>query len=256
MKIRELHETKKERNLLGLKFFDMRTDTMDERVITKSTPDEKWDGDLDVSLNSLVSLRYSPKEVAGSFNCSNNKLTSLEFGPQQVGGDYRCHENRTLTSLKGAPAVMSSKDGVIFECSDTPMLTSLEGAPSRCAILSCNRSGIKSLEGAPRWTDEIRVNSTRITSFHDVHRMIAATAVIRCANVKIEECVLVLLLVKGLISLDVGNSRSAVALKRTEDFIAVADIINRYLPNVDGRSTVLTCQNELLDAGFEEFARM
>jgi len=76
-------------------------------------------GFFDIGMNSLTSLKGSPKEVVEDFSCDQNKLTTLEFSPKTVGGDFYCDHNK-LTSLKGGPEYI----GGDLECQNNP-LTSL-----------------------------------------------------------------------------------------------------------------------------------
>jgi hypothetical protein len=74
---------------------------------------------FDIGMNSLTSLKGSPKEVVEEFACDQNRLSTLEFSPKTVGDNFYC-ENNKLTSLKGGPDYI----GGDLECQNNP-LTSL-----------------------------------------------------------------------------------------------------------------------------------
>ena len=60
------------------------------------------EGYIDVSSESLTSLKGSPKECS-TFYCKWNNLTSLEGGPTKVEETYSCSENPHLETLEGGP---------------------------------------------------------------------------------------------------------------------------------------------------------
>ena len=153
----------------------------------------------------------------GKFDCAANKLTSLAGAPSHVGGDFNCSDTR-LTSLKGAP---SHVDGY-FYCSDN-RLVSLVGAPSHVdGSFSCSVNKLTSLKDVHKHITEIR------GKFYAV-------------NNPIESHVLGLLLIKGVTEVRLNNKR-------------VKEILNRHLGK--GRVGMLMAQEELIEAGLEEFAQL
>ena len=178
---------------------------------------EYTDGNFLCYDNKLTSLQGAPSHVGWIFDCSGNELTSLEGAPRHVDGSFRCCRNR-LTSLRGAP----SHVGSYFNCTNN-QLTSLEGAPSSvdgnfyCAI-------------------------NKLTSLKDVHKHIAEIrgGIYACDN-PIESHVLGLLLIKGLRVAQLDNTQ-------------VEEILNRHLGK--GRAGMLQAQEELIEAGLEEFAQL
>jgi len=178
-----------------------------------------WNGSFDCSCNKLTSLVGAPSSVGGNFSCSRNKLTSLEGAPSSVGGGFLCSDNK-LTSLVGAP----SSVGGYFSCSSNN-LTSLVGAPS-------------SVGGG------FLCSYNELTSLHDVHKIIKKmNRIIWAENNPITSCVLGVLLIEGCTKLEIDNKK-------------VQHIVNKYLPNHRGFSAVIECQSELLDAGFDEYAKL
>lgn len=157
-----------------------------------------------------------PERGTGGFSCSSNRLTSLEGCPSSVGSSFTCSDNE-LTSLKGGP----SSVGGSFSCSAN-YLTSLEGAPSSVGQYFYGRDN-------------------RLTSLHNIHKQIKHIGGgVNFEDNLIESHVLGLLLIDGLTICHLDNK-------------LVEDIINKHLK---GDRDVFACQEELIEAGLEEFAQL
>ena len=153
----------------------------------------------------------------GSFNCSYNELTSLEGVPRHIDVGIYCSHNE-LTSLEGAPSHVNGN----FDCSYNK-LTSLEGAPSRV------NGGFDCFDN-------------KLTSLKDVYKHIAEIKGVLCAiENPISSHVLGLLLIKGVTKVRLDNGQ-------------VEEILNRHLGK--GRVGMLMAQEELIEAGLEEFAQL
>ena len=140
-------------------------------------------------------------------------------GKPWIYGKFSCN-SLELTTLRGGPSSVSGN----FNCRNN-QLTSLEGAPSSIGGL---------------FAGEIN----KITSLHDIHKIInLMNGGIYLANNPITSCVLGVLLIKGCGYLQLDNFQ-------------VQQIINKYLPNHRGFSAVIDCQSELLDAGYDEYAKL
>lgn len=194
--------------------------TVNGVMISKHTRGMDWMGGFDCSHQRLKSLDGAPTSVETDFSCQGNLLTSLEGAPALVGAGFFCYSNK-LTSLKGAPPMLPRGE---FSCAWNK-LTSLEGAPSsvRYSFL-CQDNRLTSLEG-----------------IHRILKQIGGEFVAR--GNPIESHVLGVLLIDRLTKIDLDEER-------------VKDIVNKYLPNKTGRSVLIHCQNELLDAGFEGYAKL
>jgi hypothetical protein len=152
-----------------------------------------------------------------SFDCYNKELTSLEGSPSHVGGDFNCVYN-DLKSLQGAP----SHVGGFFDCSSNT-LTSLEGAPSHVG-------------------GGFFCSNNRLTSLKDVHKYIMETnGAFSAHNNSIRSRVLGLLLIRGITEISLDNRQ-------------VQNILNKHLGK--GRAGMLMAQEELIEAGLEEFAQL
>jgi hypothetical protein len=153
----------------------------------------------------------------GSFMSSGLGLKFLHGCPEEVERAFYCSNNK-LTSLKGGPKTV----GEDYYCSDN-LLTSLEYAP-------------KTVGG------EFECDNNSITSLHNIHKIFDSNGgTLDTGNNPIKECILGLLKIKKLkkvyMSLRLGK---------------VEDIINKYLPE----GNIIECQSELIEAGFEEFAKL
>ena len=196
-------------------------------------------GKFDCSSKKLTSLKGAPQEVGGTFECYDNNLTSLEGAPQKVGGDFNCYRNN-LTSLDGAPQTV----GGGFTCSINK-LTSLKGAPQEVGgSFSCYDNKLISLEGAPQEIGGgFYCGHNNLISLKDIHKHIKSIKqkfnAVRCP---IKSNVLGLLLIKDLEKVELDNKE-------------VAAIINSHLNGGSMRSA-LECQAELIQAGFEEYAKL
>ena len=177
---------------------------------------EKVSGDFNCAYNQLTSLEGGPKEVDGNFACYDNKLTSLKGGPKEVDGNFSCFNNK-LTSLIGSP----QKVGADFICASNK-LTSLEGCPQKVV-------------------GDFYCSENQLTNLKDIHKHIKfINGFANFYSNPIESHVVGLLLIDGLEHVYLDNEQ-------------VRDIINKHL-NV-GRD-VFECIDELLEAGFPEFAKI
>ncbi len=154
--------------------------------------------------------------VVGDVYLAGMKLEWLPVRFGTVSGDFYCSGN-LLISLEGVPSAVGGN----FSCSDN-RLTSLEGAPSAVGRnFFCSNNRLTSLVGVHRTLRRIggRLN------IWDNGIVVGGIG---------------LLLVEGLTAFNTDQS--------------VFRIINKYLGQ--GMKGVLRCQEELHEAGYEEFARL
>ena len=172
-----------------------------------------------------VVLNGKPRDVwEGKFiyrDRGNGKLTSLVGAPKRVNGDFVC-SNQKLTSLKGSPEVVNG----FFSCTGN-LLTNIDCSLELAQHFYCF--------------------GNRITSLKDIHKHVKelkggafpAEAEFNAKDNPIASHVLGLLKIKGLKHFFCDNAE-------------VEEIINKYLPEGD----IFECQSELIDAGFEEYAKL
>ena len=130
-----------------------------------------------------------------------------------------------------------------FDCSANK-LTSLNGAPSHVGGgFNCSYTRLTSLAGAPSHVDGYFYCSyNELTSLKDVHKHITEIkGIFYAIKNPINSHVLGLLLIKGVTKVQLDNER-------------VAEILNRHLGK--GRVGMLMAQEELIEAGLEEFAQL
>jgi hypothetical protein len=214
-------------------------------------------GNFSLNNNQLTSLIGCPQVIKGNFSCWHNLLKTLEGGPREVDGNYNCSYNR-LVSLNGAPRHIKGD----FWCDDNP-LASLEGGPelvdgsydcSRTELTSlvgCARivkgnlyAGNKyltSLEGCPRFVGKKAFFQfcKNLTSIKNIESYLPEARGIFLQGTPISGPLLGLLRVKGLGRVELGDHK-------------LMSILNKYLP--DGN--LLACAMELVEAGYEEQARL
>ena len=168
---------------------------------------------------TIFTVESSGRSWNNDFDCSMLELTTLRGGPSSVYGDFECDRNK-LTSLENAPSLI----GGYFSCSFNN-LTSLEGAP-------------RSVGG------DFYCSDNGLTSLHDIHKIIKKiNGDFWAQDNPITSCVLGVLLIEGCTKIEIDNKK-------------VQNIINKYLPNHRGFSAVIECQSELLDAGYDEYAKL
>jgi hypothetical protein len=198
--------------------------------------DKIHDGEVRVDGRHLTSLLGAPVEVRSHFRCADNELTSLKGGPKEVGGSFYCANNQ-LVSLEWAPSKVTGG----FFCPRNKLVT-LEGAPQKVdGDFFCSRNQLTSLEGAPQ---EVGGNffcvNNQLTSLKDIHKQIKRVdGSFSAFDNPIKSHVLGLLLIKGITRVVLDNTK-------------VEDIINRYL----GTGDIFSAQEELIEAGLEEYAQL
>jgi len=203
---------------------------------TKDGSKLKVDGNFSCNYSELTSLEGAPSSVGVTFSCANNELTSLKGAPSSVGGSFYCNNNM-LTSLEGAP----SSVGVTFSCANNE-LTSLKGAPSSVGVtFSCAENKLTSLEGAPSQIGgNFYCHRNKLTSISNIHKYIKEVrGYMNFEKNPIKSSVLGLVKIKGLTDVMFDNKK-------------LEKIMNKYLPLGD----IFDCQEELIEAGLEEFAEL
>ena len=164
----------------------------------------------------LNTLKRHPKHVKGNFLCTYKSLDSLEGAPLTVDGYFDCGGNN-LKSFKYSPKTIGDK-----ACYNLNKINSIEGAPSHIG-------------------EDFLCFNNLLSSLHNIHKQIkhiGGSADFRYNPIKSH--VLGLLLIDGLIT---------VAM----DFKPVQNIINKHLR---GERDIFACQEELIEAGLEDYAQL
>lgn len=151
-----------------------------------------------------------------TLNVNEYGLVSLEGCPTIVDGNFNCSTNN-LKTLKGGP----KRVGMDLDCSDN-QLSTFEGFPESI--------------GNYCWATQ-----NNFTSLHNIHKHIKQVGGwIDFGNNKITSHVLGVLLIDGLRTIIIDNGK-------------VDRIINKHL---SGDRDVFACQEELIEAGLEDFAQL
>ena len=139
-------------------------------------------------------------------------------------GDFVCSECN-LTSLKGSPEEIKGD----FDCSGNNNLTSLEFGP-------------KIVNG------DYLCNGCNLTSLHNIHKYTQQISnKFFCGGNPIKSHILGLLLIKDLME---------VACYEDDIMYEPAQIINKYLEQPMSKQRMFDCQEELIQAGFKEYAQL
>lgn len=173
-------------------------------------------GGVDCSNENLTSLEGSPCEIKESFYCSGNYLKTLEGGPSVVGRGFYCSNNQ-LESLKGGPTFVGND-------------------------FTAHNNKLKNLDFAPfSINGHVCVNQNEIASLHNIHKSIKRiNGTFDLVNNPITSNVLGLLLIHGLIEVYLDNQK-------------LQKIINNHL---SGHRDVFECQEELINANLDDFAKL
>jgi Leucine-rich repeat (LRR) protein len=191
---------------------------------------------LEAEERSVLSMMgQQPTTKKGMFSCRSKKLTSLIGGPVKVD-NFNCQHN-LLTSLEGGPAEVESR----YICSHNKLI-SLKGTPTKVHYFDCGNNNLTSLEGVPTvFNGAFTCYDNKLTSLQNIHRhikFIGGSADFRKNPIKSH--VLGLLKIKNLREVWLDNRE-------------VSIIINKHL--ADDRD-VIACQDELIDADFDEYAQL
>ena len=166
---------------------------------------------------SVLSVKgKQPNTFTGEFICAGRKLTSLEGSPRVVSGIFKCYDNK-LKSLVGGPV----KVGSDYTCA----LNKLESLEGVAEIIGRN----------------FNCHTNKLKDLKDIHKKIKFVGCfIQCENNPIKSHVVGLLLIDGLKEVLLDNKK-------------VQDIINKHLST---DRDVLDCIDELIEAGYPEFAQL
>jgi hypothetical protein len=225
MKLIELFEGQKERNLVGFEMNDLVAD-----------PKKSWSGNFICKNLDLTSLEGAPKSIVdGGFSCAYNAdLISLKHAPSRIATSFNC-VSCMLTTLEGGPSIV----GKSFYCGSN-RLTNLIGSPKHLEDeFDCSSNNLTSLEGITPIFEQLICNDNHLTSLHNIHKQIESVNLMLFDKNDIKSHILGLLKIKNLTGVQISNRK-------------VDAIINKYLP----LGNIIECQSELIEAGFEEYAQL
>lgn len=160
-----------------------------------------------------------PHENVFGFNGTEKGLTTLEGASRIYYGGFYCFSNQ-LKSLKGGPEKVTGT----FDCCEN-QIDSLEGAPSYIGA-------------------DFYCIDNKLTNLHNIHKIIKHVGgEMNFCNNPITSHVLGLLLIEGVTYVNLGSGRPKGMVEK---------IINKHLAERD----VFACQEELIEAGLDDFAQL
>jgi hypothetical protein len=202
-------------------------------------------GDKVKTVNSLFGL---PKSISGYLDLWDTNISDLEHCTDQVDliQIVKCNN---LTSLKGFPSKVGGSI-VISECEKLSTLTDLPNEFKFSFILTYCKN-IKSFDGMPKIIhDNVILARNGFTSLHNIHKHFERIdGVLDITSDIIEDSLLGILLIAGVHEFDVTGTKR-------KEYKSAAAIINKYLKLGGGRSNVIDCQRELIEAGLEDYAKL
>lgn len=236
MKVKDLFETKE------VTIFDT-LDQVNKKLLTMGMEKEVWSGDLIFSMTAITTLRGLPRKINGTFSCTiNSDLQSIKDGPTHVAQDYFVNSN-DLISLSGAPEIINND----FYCYSNFKLTSLKGGPKTVlGHYNCYNCNITSLEGiASNIGGNLHCSMNEITSLQNIHKQIKSIGggLIDLAENPIASHVLGIFRIEGVNRIKIDHKE-------------VEKILNKNLSRNDRKTAIYDCQEELINAGFEEYAQL
>jgi hypothetical protein len=177
--------------------------------------------DLCLINKNLTLLDGLPTIARGLCDVSRNRLTTLVNGPKIVYQGFNCNHNPLLVSLVGGPVEVGR-----YYSADDCGLTSLDGLPRKIGT-------------------HLSLDFNPLTSLQGVNKLKEMNGYICLNNCLISSHILGILLIKGcdgIITYDRG------------DFGKAVQIMDRY--TTKGRSGLIQCQMDLIEAGLSEFAQI
>jgi hypothetical protein len=176
------------------------------------------------------------KEVDGDVLMVNNQLKNLKGGPTIIHGTYNASKNK-LTTFEGSPTYVS-KDFIVYGNRLTDFL------------------GLHIEVGG-----DVDLSNNLFRSLKDIHKHILHTKTLSIEDNPIESHVLGIFKIKGLEALEFFPQNDVnpkgITADYTETDNKVAKIVNDCF-KAHGATNVglLECQEQLIDAGFHEYAQL
>jgi len=160
------------------------------------------------------------------------KIDAIPFNFGKVIGDFNCH-NKNLMTLHGCPFEV----GGVFVCSHNK-LTSLVGGPKKAGAYDCSSNNISNLIGGPVEVGIFICVNTKLTSLDGIATSIDSISVNWFKTIELLRLIKI----------------SEVTLYSAPS--KVQEIIQKYCGQRPLRQAIIKCQRELIDAGYEDNAKM
>lgn len=230
--------------ILGNKHIDVSGNiiiALDTRIVELPVKFDNVAGDFDMSNCKVTSLKGCPDHVGGIFNCSENNITTLSLCPSYIGKNliaYSCQ----LVSLSGCPEVIYD----LANFADNQLISMTGGPKKVIGDLSVISNKISTFEGFPAYIGgDLYITKNQFATFKHIHKHIKELhGEIICDMNRIQGNVLGVFNIKGLKRI-IGDVPSPQWVK----------IVNKHLASGND-GAVYDCQEELIDAGLEEYAKL
>jgi len=196
-------------------------------------------------LKDIIERKIAKKEPANTVVLSGDigpDLSTIEF-PEEI--TFLKVERSSIRSLKGCPPKLHN---LIILNNDN--LVSLEGCPSEVGHLTIEQN--KNLSSLQYISSNIEQNlyiykNTKITSLHNLDKLVKSVGNIIWFDKTIKECVLSILKIKGL-----KNGVSVHHPNNPNVQMPLSKILNKYLET----RNIFACQEELIDNNLKDFAEL
>jgi hypothetical protein len=159
-----------------------------------------------------------------------------------TNGDIRA-VNKDLTDLVGSPDSVFGSVNISYN----PRLTSLVGGPKEVGkFYSAESCGLTSLSGIPvKIGTNLCIDDNHLTSLAGINKLKEMNGEIYLYNCPVTSHVLGVFFIKGCYGITAYTDSS---------FGRASEIVNRHI--LKGRSGLLLCTNELIEAGLADFAQI
>lgn len=233
------------------------------------------DGNVILSNTSFKKIPWKFGVITGFLLLKDNrKLESLENAPRTLSGILNCANCHNLKSLKGCPSIL--KDLWLIDTNITDFTDGPEEVTEHLEASNCR--SLVSFKGAPKTVGSLTVEDCpELKSFEGFPEHVKNSASLKgCTNVKTTKGIR--FISKTLNVSDCTNLEKLEDITHAEEIIMwstpiknvlyvfniknlkkiisssikVEQIVNNYLKSND----MLNCQDELIEAGFEEYAEI
>jgi hypothetical protein len=161
--------------------------------------------------------------MIGNFEAFWISLTSLQGSPKKVSGNFKVFHNQ-LKSLKYGPEYVEEE----YDCSDNYIESLKDSGIMNCTRFNCVTNAIKSLEGIGKY-------------------YLKECLIIDMAGNPVERNILGLVNVKHLTKISYASPYS------TESHTGAFNIARKH---INGDRDILEFQEELIQAGLKEYAKL
>lgn len=196
---------------------------------------------------NFKSFEYMPADFKGNVRAIHTGLESLKGLPSTIDGHLVVDDNASLERLDHMPTEVTTSVRIAGG------FKSLHGVVCKTKVAEFI-GDFTTLDGLSIETDSIHLRSNNTSpnnsvSFAGVHKHIKSAAMVRCMTVS--DSVLGLLLIPNLKVVSLSNA--GVYDDKGKHLSA---ILNKWLKVGGGRQSIMECQAELIDDGFDDFAQL